>query len=140
MRKVILILICIITVSIINAQGYSSIETTSDNSFKENVSDLGQDAPTYQLFKTDNVWNFIKLNTRNGLMWQVQFDVEGNNRFETFLNLLPLVGEKEEINGRFNLYPTQNTWNFLLLDQVEGKVWQVQWSMEPENRIVLPID
>lgn len=29
----------------------------------------------YQLFPTQNVWTFIKLDTRNGKMWQVQFSV-----------------------------------------------------------------
>lgn len=94
----------------------------------------------YRLFPTQNMWTFIKLNTRNGLMWQVQFDVQESNRFETFLNLIPLVQIEDEVDERFTLYPTQNIYNFILLDQLDGRVWQVQWSMEPENRIVIPIE
>lgn len=57
--------------------------------------------------------------------------------------LLPLrnlaIG-KEKKNGRFKLVPTTNMWNFLLLDQIDGDVWQVQWSQEPKNRIVIKIE
>ena len=94
----------------------------------------------YKLFPTENMWTFIKLNTRNGKMWQVQYDVEGDNRLETFLNVLPLVKEKDEVNGRFTLYPTQNMYTFILLDQINGKVWQTQWSFEFENRLIVPIN
>lgn len=94
----------------------------------------------YKLFPTENMWTFIKLNTKNGKMWQVQFDVEGDDRFETILNILPLVTKQKEEIGRFTLYPTQNFYNFLLLDQIDGKIWQVQWSTELNNRGVIPIE
>jgi len=98
------------------------------------------DIATYKLFPTENLWTFIKLNTRNGKMWQVQYDIEGDNRGETFLNIRPLVKEENEVNGRFTLYSTQNFYTFILLDQLSGKMWQVQWSQEFENRLTLPIN
>jgi hypothetical protein len=96
--------------------------------------------PVYKLFPTKNIWTFIKLNTRNGLMWQVQFTVSNDgSRFETPLNADKLVGADEEKDGRFTLYSTENIYNLILLDQINGKTWQVQWSGETENRVVLPI-
>jgi hypothetical protein len=97
-------------------------------------------AVSYRLFPTTNIWTFIKLNTRNGQMWQVQFDVAGENRNVTYLNTLSLVSSEEEVNDRFTLYPTQNMYNFILLDQLSGKTWQVQWSQKAENRGVIPIE
>ncbi|HEV3218228.1 MAG TPA: hypothetical protein VGZ48_00545 [Candidatus Acidoferrales bacterium] len=45
-----------------------------------------------------------------------------------------------ETPGRFTLYPTENIYNFLLLDQIDGRVWQVQWNWDsPAKRFVLPI-
>ena len=79
-------------------------------------------------------------NTSNGKIWQVQYDIEGDNRFETYINLAPLVVGKEKINGRFILYPTQNIFNFILLDKINGNMWQVQWSMKAENRGIIPIN
>jgi hypothetical protein len=86
------------------------------------------------------MWTFIKLNTRNGKMWQVQYDIEGDNRFETYLNLVPLVSKEKEVTGRFILYSTQNIYTFILLDQLDGKMWQAQWSIEAKNRLIIPIE
>lgn len=95
----------------------------------------------YQLFPTKNYWTFIKLDTRNGKMWQVHFSVKDDGSTgEVILNSLPLVKEEKEVKGRFTLYPTENIYNFLLLDQIDGYVYQVQWSMEAKNRGVIPIE
>ena len=40
---------------------------------------------TYRLFATNNSYNFIKLNTRNGHMWQVQWSLK-DNQFQTLLS------------------------------------------------------
>jgi len=37
-------------------------------------------------------------------------------------------------NGRFTLYSTQNMYTFLLLDREDSRIWQLQWSVKPENR------
>lgn len=93
----------------------------------------------YRLFSTRNKWTYIKLNTRNGQMWQVQYSLEEYNR-EDALSLITRVSKEEEKNGRFFLYPTQNIYNFILLDQIDGRVWQVQWSIEEKNRMVVRIN
>ena len=94
----------------------------------------------YQLFPTKNYWTFIKLDTRNGKMWQVHFGVEDNTKTgELILNSLPLVNKEEEINGRFTLYPTENMYNFLLLDQISGVVVQVQWSLDATKRGIVSV-
>lgn len=87
----------------------------------------------YRLFPTENIWTFIKLDTRNGKMWQVNFSIKEKG-IESVINSTPLVSIGEEVNGRFTLYPTKNMYNFLLLDQINGYVYQVQWSMEEGNR------
>jgi hypothetical protein len=95
-------------------------------------------AVVYRLFSTRNMYTFIKLNTRNGKMWQVQWGNESKYRFETTLSDVSLVNKDEEKNGRFFLYPTTNIYNFILLDQTDGRAWQVQWGKEGE-RIVIRI-
>jgi hypothetical protein len=92
-------------------------------------------AVVYRLFSTRNKWTFIKLNTRNGQMWQVQYSLEDKN-MEYPLSLTPLVSIEKEKNGRFFLYPTHNFYNFILLDQLDGRVWQVQWNIESNQRLV----
>ena len=60
----------------------------------------------YKLYPTTNMWTFLKLDTRNGRIWQVQWSFEDDKRFETALSLYSVVWKDEEVNGRFILYPT----------------------------------
>lgn len=91
--------------------------TTTKQEIEDNV--------RYKMFPTENIWTFLKLDTRNGMIWQVQYSINDNYRGEIELNEKTLVnGEKAE-NGRFTLYPTKNMYNFILLDQIDGKMWQV---------------
>ncbi len=95
---------------------------------------------TYRLFKTHNMHIFIKLNTSNGTMKLVQFSTSNTmDMMQADLSDIELVTGAEAKNGRFYLYPTENFYTFLLLDQIDGRVWQVQWSVKPEDRCVLRI-
>lgn len=93
----------------------------------------------FKLFPTENVWTFLKLDTSTGKIWQVQYSINDDNRGEVVLNNNALVSDLDAENGRFTLYPTKNMFNFILLDQIEGKMWQVQWSIEEEKRVILPM-
>lgn len=132
-NKILLIIVIITTSFVTQAQLKKDSSNIIFESKKENTPSV------YQIFPTQNKWNFIKLNTRNGKMWQVQYGMEKYDNFETELNLISLVTEEMEANGRFMLYPTQNIWNFILLDQINGNTWQVQWSIDSQSRLVLPI-
>lgn len=93
---------------------------------------------TYKLYPTTNMWTFLKLNTRTGEVWQLQFAIDDDDiRTQLVVNPNPLVANFQEENGRFALYPTQNMYNFLLVDQVDGRVWQIQWSQEYEHRGII---
>jgi len=87
----------------------------------------------YKLFPTHNVFTFIKLNTRNGQMWQIQSDKVNKNKAVTTLSAIALASKEEERNGRFFLYPTVNISNFILLDQIDGRMWQVSWGREKDR-------
>ena len=96
----------------------------------------------YRLFPTQNMWTFLKLDTMTGKIWQVQFSVKDEDyRFETVLSSVDITEtlKQEKKIGRFTLYPTQNTYNFVMLDQLDGYTYQVQWSGDWKNRFVLPI-
>jgi hypothetical protein len=94
-------------------------------------------AVTYRLFSTRNMYTFIKLDTRNGKMWQVQWSTKGDEyRFESTLSDISRVNKDEEKNGRFFLYPTTNIYTFILLDQIDGRAWQVQWGKEEERAVI----
>jgi hypothetical protein len=119
-----------------------SISLHAQTKTKPNVVDNVKEiqGANFRLFPTTNMWTFIKLDTRNGLLWQVQYSLNPENRMVTYLNLDRLASVNEEVKDRFTLYPTQNMYNFILLDQVNGKTWQVQWATEYANRGIFPIE
>ena len=129
MKKIILLLFVLVAMAV-------KAQTSNDNkvyfSPDTNV--------TYRLFKTQNMHIFIKLNTCNGTMKLVQFSTSSaRDMMQTDLSDIELARGEEAKNGRFYLYPTDNFYTFLLLDQIDGRVWQVQWSTDPDNRGILRI-
>lgn len=87
----------------------------------------------FRLYQTNNMWTFLKLDTRTGEVTHVQYSVEGN-AMQYKLSAIPLAVGSDAKPGRFFMYPTENTHNFILLDQIDGRVWQVQWSIEENHR------
>ena len=127
-----------LTFALITIMSFAQSQTRQINAGQQK---LISESTIYQLFSTQNNWTFIKLDTRNGKMWQVHFTVKDDGvQGELVLNSLPLVSKDKEVNGRFTLYPTENIYNFLLLDQIDGNVYQVQWSMDAKYRGVIPIE
>ena len=128
MRKLFFALI--ITLTTISTFAQSTSEAPNQNiSTDSNIE--------YRLFATRNMYTFIKLNTSNGKMWQVQWSNKGKDyRFESTLSDISQVNKDEEKNGRFFLYPTTNIYTFILLDQVDGRTWQVQWGKEDERLVI----
>jgi hypothetical protein len=94
------------------------------------------DAP-FRLFRTKNIYTFLKLDTRTGRVWQLQWGTDDSRRAVEPINLNALADGKKA--GRFTLYPSSNIFNFVLLDQEDGRQWQVQWSIEAEKRFIVPI-
>ena len=44
------------------------------------------------------------------------------------------------LNGRFKLYPTENKYNFIMVDVIDGRTWQVQWNIDYDKRLCYRID
>lgn len=132
MKKLSLSILFVIALMMTNCTQTTSVPQEQNTTTQQGIN-------LYKLYPTNNMWTFIKLDTRNGKMWQVQFSVKGDDyRFESPLNTIPLISNGD-IPGRFELYPTQNMYNFILLDGIDGKTWQVQWSTKSENQAIIPI-
>ena len=131
----------------LNSEERDSLKTEATAAIAQNTETLLRVSvkPYFKLYPTENMWTFIELNTVTGALWQVQYTVDKSEkyRFKTMLDLSDkrkgtYFPETEE-PGRFELYKTQNMYNFILLDTLEGGVWQVQWSIEKDKRMALPI-
>ena len=132
------ILISFLTLTFIHTYGQTEQDSISTIQETEKQVEIQQlKVPIYKLFPTENYWTFIKLDTRNGKMWQVHFSIsEDEYDGELILNSRSLLWDDKEINGRFTLYPTKNMYNFILLDQLNGTTYQVQWNNDENKRFV----
>lgn len=131
MKKIILMLI----VTLITMVTFAQSENSNNKIYFSPDTNV-----TYRLFKTHNMHIFIKLNTSNGIMTMVQFSTTSTlDMMEVPLSDIILASGTEAKKGRFYLYPTDNFYTFLLLDQIDGRVWQVQWAIDPEDRGIIQI-
>lgn len=122
MRRIVLLLLLTCSMSL-----YAQEQRLMPSS----VASIQSEKAKFLLFPTQNIHVFLKLNTRTGEIFMVQYSVEGKERFEKKIdNGAPYVRKRNQENGRFFLYPTNNIYNFLLLDKIDGRVWQVQWGTE----------
>ena len=131
MRNIFIIifaLLCVVT-------SCSKVDKKTQNESKQEVND----GTRYELYSTQNIWTFLKLDTRTGRIWQVQYSLEEGKRGEWILNSQSLTQNSEGKNGRFQLCRSSNIFNFILLDHSNGKTYQVQWSQKDELRMVVPI-
>ncbi len=70
MKKIIISLIVVLTTMTAFAQDQAKSDSVASPA----------NVVVYRLFPTTNMWTFIKLNTRTGQMWQVQWSQEAANR------------------------------------------------------------
>ena len=100
----------------------------------------------FRLFRTKNIFTLIKLDTRTGSLSTIEWgksarDVPlvGNQILLVKLEDGKKIGENNYSfpSGRFTLIPTENIWTFILLDQVDGRTWYVQWG---EPSFIQPIE
>lgn len=95
--------------------------------------------PIYKLYPTQNMYTFLELNTVTGQIWIVQWSTSGN-RMKYVLDIEERIYSWDEpIAGRFELYPTENMYNFLMLDNIKGYCYQVQWNFDVDKRFVIRI-
>ena len=103
------VLLCSFTLS---AQDYGGQEQDSTESIfnEETIQGLAllktimNDSPAYELYRTDNMWTFLKLETSTGKIWQVQYAVGDGDAFQVVLNDISLAFDGMETAGRFKLH------------------------------------
>ena len=88
----------------------------------------------YKLYQTENIYTFLQLDTKTGKIEQVQWSLDDDKEGSVTIN-----GDDLNIgfgfgSGTFELYPTKNMYQFILLDKTDGRKWHVQWGMESKKR------
>lgn len=76
---------------------------------------------------------FLRLDTRDGTIIGI---APTNPEKSRILNSHPLASDNR--TGRFELYPTDSDWEWILFDSITGDVWLLKWSAN--NDILTKID
>lgn len=92
------------------------------------------DSNRYKLYPTENIYNFLKLDTQTGRIDQIQWSLDSKKEFSRSLNREDLSTSWSETANSFKLYPTQNMYQFILLDKATGRTWHVQWGLSDNKR------
>lgn len=87
----------------------------------------------FRLFETHNIWSHLLLDTITGRVWHVIYSLDSVGGVIPINSKSLLRGEDSAEMGRFTLYPTSNVWNFILLDQINGRVWQCQFTVSADG-------
>ena len=90
----------------------------------------------YKLYETENMYTFLQLDTKTGKIEQVQWSLDKEKEFSVTINDedLSKFASRYYEAGSFELYPTKNMYQFILLDKEDGRKWHVQWGMESNKR------
>lgn len=80
------------------------------------------------------MYNLLKLDTKTGIIEQIQWSLDNSFEGSVPINSIDLTDGMGYGSGTFELYPTKNMYQFILLNKVDGRTWHVQWGMEYDKR------
>lgn len=99
----------------------------------ENIEYKTEPIARYKLYKTENIYNLLKLDTATGQIEQLQWSLDDDKEGTMTINAEDLSFLYKQ-PGTFELYPTNNMYQFILLDKVLGRTWHVQWGIGSGKR------
>lgn len=114
-------------------------QESQPDSIVDEMQETAMSVPRFKMMPTSNIHILLKLDTRTGRVWMTQYGLGGTQSVEKMIPQSYILKESESWNGRFDLYATQNIFNFIMVDTYSGNTYQVQWSVDDECCFVVPI-
>ena len=148
MKKVVLFLMLLATISV-NAQTTKPTSTVKSTKYEQKVDSLLSQIYTliminnqllehididlslknrYKLYPTDNIYTLLELDTKTGRIKQVQWSLDSDSEGTFTINNDDLSFGMGYGSNSFELYPTKNMYQFILIDKTDGRKWHVQWG------------
>jgi hypothetical protein len=85
----------------------------------------------YALYKTQNMWIFILLDKFSGLIWQCQYSVQGAEYIASVVINPNALSYTQSI--KFTIQPMTSMFQYYLINEETGEMWQFQWSTEGDE-------
>ena len=87
----------------------------------------------YKLYQTENIYTFLQLDTKTGMIEQIQWSLDSDKEGTFTINDEDLNWGNGYGSGTYELYPTKNMYQFILIDKTNGRKWHVQWGTGGER-------
>lgn len=85
----------------------------------------------YALYKTENLWTYILLDKFSGKLWQCQYSVQGTEYISSWvINSTELSSSQ---GNKFSIQPMTSMFQFYLINDETGDMWQFQWSTKGDE-------
>lgn len=143
MKKILLIVCCALVALGFFVQNWKANQENQEHLADIQKSIKGLDtrlkkSDRYKIYPTENIYNLLLLDTATGTIDQVQWSLEEEKEFSVTVNSTDL--SSDEGHSNFELYPTKNFYQFILLDKTTGRKWHVQWGMDESHRWIRRIN
>lgn len=87
----------------------------------------GKKEERFSLHETQNMWNFILLDSHTGRLWQLQYTVDENSiRGLLVINEKELADENKK--NTFYISPLTSMFQYYLTNDTTGEMWKFQWN------------
>ena len=93
----------------------------------------------YKLYSTENIYTFLMLDTKTGMIEQIQWSLESSEEYCVTINKRDLTLFDGYGSNTFELYPTKNIYQFILINKTSGRKWHVQWGFDSKKRWIRAI-
>lgn len=89
----------------------------------------------FKVYSTNNVYTSLRLDTTTGEVWALQIGINKDSDRLSYKICDAVKYDDPDLRtvGRYELYPTNNHYNFILLDTIHGFAYQVQWSTKEDE-------
>lgn len=148
MKKVLLLLLLFVSIGV-NAQNAKPASSVKSTKYEQKVDSLLSQIDTliminnqllehididlslknrFKLYPTDNLYTLLELDTKTGRIKQVQWSLDSDSEGTFTINNEDLSYGMGYGSDSFELYPTKNMYQFILIDKTDGRKWHVQWG------------
>ena len=118
---------------------------------------INDDYPRMKYVLSDFEWSYsvesLTEKYNDAIKWWEEYSIDPENSPESIKATNPGATSEEYMEeyknlerwglgriGQYKLYPTENLYNFVMVDVIYGHTFQVQWSIDEDKRFVTRID